>query len=294
MTLVILCGAMLGLGVLVVAAQVRPAPPHLKSALSRLYPEPDSGRPVQEANGPDLKMRLGAWLSHQPFVTERIALPRKELGLLRISPSSFYGEKLLYALIGLMFPTVMAFALGVAGISLPLAIPALAAPAMAIGLSFIPDIEARKNAQEARQEFTRDIGAYLDLVALERKGGAGASKALESAARGGDNWVFQRLQEELAKARWSHTPAWDALSDLADELDVSALHDVADIMRMSGEESTGVYDTLRARSTSLRNAILSDEQARANADNERMVIPVTGLAMIFIALLAIPAVMQIA
>ncbi|MCH9814927.1 MAG: type II secretion system F family protein [Actinomycetia bacterium] len=290
----VILGAVLMAGVVILLSQVRPAPPHLKSAMARLYPAnvaPPSGS-VDKT--PELKDRLGSWLATRPIVTERIQVPSKELNLLGIAPARFLGEKALYAVIGLLFPIVLTSILGLIGVTLPLVIPAGAGIGLAVVLSMVPDAEVRAKAKAARAEFTRDIGAYLDLVALERKGGSGAAQALESAAAGGDNWVFRRLQEALAQARWSHTPAWEALSQLADDLNTPALSDVADIMRIGGEESAGVYTTLRARSQSLRNQILTDEQARANADNERMIIPVTSLAMVFIALLGIPAVMQIA
>ena len=291
---IVLCGALVGVGMVVLVGQLLPSPPHLKSAIQRLYPVSDRTAETAEASELELRDRLGSWLAAQPIVVDRVAVPRKHLQILGMTTARFYGEKLMFALIGLVFPVVLVLLLGLFGVQLPWAVPTLAGILLGVAFSFIPDAEVRQRATRARQEFTRALSAYLDLVALERKGGAGASKALEAAARGGDNWVFRRLQEELARARWSHTPAWDALADLAAQLEVPALHDVADIMRMSGEESTGVYGTLRARSKSLRNAILSDEQARANADNERMIIPVTSLAMIFIALLGIPAVMQIA
>ena len=64
-------------------------------------------------------------------------------------------------------------------------------------------------------------------------------------------------------------------------------------MRLSGEEGSTVYATLRARSASMRNALLSQELSAANVDGERMTVPVTALAMVFLALLAFPAVLRI-
>ena len=34
---------------------------------------------------------------------------------------------------------------------------------------FLPDYNARDDAKKARAEFTRALGAYIDLVALERQ-----------------------------------------------------------------------------------------------------------------------------
>lgn len=54
-----------------------------------------------------------------------------------------------------------------------------------------------------------------------------------------------------------------------------------------------VYNTLRARAASIRNALLADELTQANADGERMTLPVTALALVFLVVLAFPAVLRI-
>jgi len=74
---------------------------------------------------------------------------------------------------------------------------------------------------------------------------------------------------------------------------VPELQDVADIMRLSGEEGVAVYENLRARSRGMRTALLAREQARANAGSERMVIPVALLGLIFLSLLAYPAIVRV-
>ena len=200
---------------------------------------------------------------------------------------------MLLALIGLLFPvlfTVLALAVGVA---LPLAFPALSALVLAAGLFLLPDMEVRRKAAAAREEFARATSAYLDLTALERAAGAGATQALEQAATVGDSWVFVRLREQLIRARLSGTAPWDGLHELATELALPELSDLADIMRLSGEDGAAVADTLRARSRGLRTALLTKEQARANEDSERMVVPVAVLGLIFLVLLGAPAIVRI-
>jgi hypothetical protein len=83
---------------------------------------------------------------------------------------------------------------------------------------FLPDYNARDDAKKARVEFARALGAYIDLVALERNSGSGSRQAMEAAAEIGDSWVFRRLGEELARSRWSGQAPWEALHGLADEL----------------------------------------------------------------------------
>src|SRR5674476_1662333 len=55
------------------------------------------------------------------------------------------------------------------------------------------------------------------------------SAALASAAEIGDSWVFSRIREELARARYNGQPPWDALNELSDTLGLPELADVAHI-----------------------------------------------------------------
>ena len=176
---------------------------------------------------------------------------------------------------------------------LPLYIPVFASIALAAVMFLLPDYNARDDARQARTEFSRALGAYIDLVALERHNGAGPRQAMEAAATIGDSWVFTRLSEELARTRWSGLTPWEALRALADELGLPELDDLADIMRLSGEEGAQVYASLRARSAAMRTAMLNTEKARANEVAERMTIPMSLLGVIFLAILVAPALMRV-
>jgi hypothetical protein len=60
-------------------------------------------------------------------------------------------------------------------------------------------------------------------------------------------------------------------------------------MASSGRDGAAVYTSLRARASALRTAITAAETATANAKSEYMVVPVAALGLIFMALLASPA-----
>jgi Flp pilus assembly protein TadB len=221
-----------------------------------------------------------------------VRTPTRELALLRISVAQFYGEKLTFAGLGLLIPPGLTLLFNSLGLGLPLQVPALASLALAAVMFFIPNYNALDDARKARVEFARALGAYIDLVALERHNGIGVRQAMEAAAEVGDSWVFTRLSEELTRSRWSGLPPWDALHTLAEELGLPELDDFADIMRLSGEEGASVYVTLRARSAAMRTAMLNDEIAQANAVGERMTIPGSLLGVIFMALLVAPSLLR--
>jgi len=179
------------------------------------------------------------------------------------------------------------------GLTFPVLIPAAATIGFAVLMFFLPDYNARDDAKKARGEFARALGAYIDLVALERNSGSGSRQAMEVAAEIGDSWVFRRLGEELARSRWSGQAPWEALHGLAQELGLPELDDLADIMRLSGEEGAQIYTQLRARSASMRAAMLGAELTKANEVGERMSIPMSLLGVIFMAILVAPALLRV-
>jgi Flp pilus assembly protein TadB len=284
--LLLMLGGLAGAGLMLVVAQLVPAQPDLAAALERLSTQRPSTPSVGKGG---LQGRLGAGLLARAGTLPLVRPPLAELAILRVAPHEFAGEKVLLAVIGLAFPPCLAVLLGVLGVTLPWAVPT--AVSLALGALFfaLPSLTLQERASKARQEFARAVGAYIELVALERLAGAGTSQALENAALVGRSWVFERIREELLRSRLSGTTPWNSLSSVAEELGVPELGDLSDIMRLAGEEGAQVYEALRARGRSLRTAMLTREQARANAASERMVMPVALLALCFALLIATPA-----
>lgn len=300
LTWAVVGGATAGLGVVLIARELLPSQPQLAAALERLQPPrltPTTA--VVEVEGAQAKgsgalesrvgQRLLRPLQDAPFVH----LPERELNLLGRPVAQHLGQKVLMGLLGLVFPTVFTLVASAAGVTLPIVVPALGGLVLGAVLFVVPDLEVRRKAAGAREEFARAVSAYIDLTALERSAGVGAHQALAQAATVGHSWVFVRLREELTRAELSGVTPWEALHNLDEELGLPELSDVADIMRLCGEHDTAVVDTLRARSRGLRVALLSQEQTRANEESERMVMPVAGLGLIFFTLLGAPAILRI-
>ena len=289
--LAVLAGGLIGLGLILAVARLLPAEPDLADAVKRVsstHSRTTAGTAATRSG----KERLGLWGLRVLPTGLWVRTPTRELALLRISVAQFYGEKLTFAGLGLLIPPGLTLLFRSLGLGLPLEIPALASIGLAAFMFFIPNYNALDDARKAHVEFARALGAYIDLVALERLNGIGVRQAMEAAAEVGDSWVFTRLAEELARSRWSGLPPWDALHTLAEELGLSELDDFADIMRLSGEEGASVYATLRARSGAMRTAMLNDEIAQANAVGERMTIPGSLLGVVFMALLVTPSLLR--
>lgn len=293
LTLSLAAGALVGLGIAMLIWRLVPAQPDLGAALGNLAPENALARSVDTPTARDTQDRLGLWIMRTLPVTSWWNTPTKELALLRRTPHRFYGEKALYFLMGLLFPALASLIFLIFGLHPPLVIPLIASLVLAGILSLIPDYNVRSDAAEARDEFNRALTAYVDLVALERLTGSGPRQAMTAAAEIGDSWVFRRISEELSRSRFNGVTPWDSLTQLGDELGLPDLAEVSDIMRLSGEDEAAVYQTLRARAASMRAATTNADLAKANAAGERLTVPVSALALVFLLILACPAILRV-
>jgi signal transduction histidine kinase len=289
--LMLLAGGLLGLGITLLVARLLPAEPDLADALDRLAPHHRRAGAAPPTAGSG-KERIGLWALRVLPSAVWVRTPTRELALLRIPLARFYGDKLAFAGLGLVIPPLLVYFFTLLGLGFPIVVPTVASLALAAVMFFLPNYNAVDDARKARLEFARALGAYIDLVALERNNGAGPRQAMEAAAAVGDSWVFTRLSEELIRSRWSGLPPWEALHTLAEELGLPELDDFADIMRLAGEEGASIYATLRARSAAMRTAMLNEEISQANAVGERMTIPGSLLGVIFMALLVAPALLR--
>lgn len=294
----LLAGGLIGLGISLLVWRFKPAQVDLATALDRLSPDRSLGRASTDgAEAPDHEQdardRLGQWAMRALPLDSLGAPPYRELALMRVPVHRFYGEKVLFAILGAFLPMLLYVFAEFVGFAVPWFLAVVGALIGGSLMFFLPDYNITDDAKAARKEFGRALASYIDLVALERNSGSGPRQAMEIAANIGDSWVFRRLAEELSRSRWSGLPPWDALRRLSDELGLPELADLADIMRLSGEEGAQVYQTLRSRSQSMRTAELNSALADANATGERMSIPMSVLGVIFMGILVTPSLLSI-
>lgn len=290
--LLILGGGLVGGAVALLLWHLVPTDPDLGDTLSRLSPR--AARAAKVEGPPASRVeRLGQWGLKSVPSSAWTVVPTRELRLLQIPAARYYGEKISYAIGGLVLGPMLSGVFTLAGWSLPITVPIIGSLALAGVGFFIPDYNVRDEAAKARREFARALASYIDLVALERASGSGPRQALEVAAEIGQSWVFRRLSEELARTRWSGVTPWESLQELGDELGLPELSDLADIMRLSGEDGTQVWSTLRARSSGMRAAMLGYEKSRAAEVSERMTVPMSMLGVVFLALVLTPSLLRI-
>jgi hypothetical protein len=286
----VICGAVVGAGVLLVVRALWPRTPHLVTAVEALA---RGASPVTRTeSGRGWLVRLGAVLLRRWPDLPGVRVPYRDLALLGMPLARYVGERVGFAFVGWVVPPALSLLAGLGwGVTIGAAVGV--APLVAVAASFIPDYTIARAAKRGREDFVLGMSAFADLVALQVASGTGTTQAVETAAELGDSWVFTRLREEMRRAEFTQTPPWDALRRVGDELDLPMLTDVADTLRLSVEKSVTVASSLRARAHALRNELLNEEHERANAASERMSAPVAGLVLTFMLLLVTPALLEL-
>ncbi|QOC94718.1 type II secretion system F family protein [Micromonospora craniellae] len=272
LTIAVLGGAVVGLGVFLIVRELVPATPALGPALRRLHQPPGAARLSPADRRLDWLTGLARWL--RP--------PHRQLALLDRTPEQYALSLLLSALIGLAAPALLGFTLFAVGVSLPLTVPVLGSIGLALLCALVAHRSMIARAEAARDEFRQAVCTYLDLVALQLSAAHGPVQSLERAAAICEGWVFDRISEALRMAQMQMHSPWDELRDLSDRIGIPELGDVGAIMRSSGREGAQVHETLRSRADSLRDQIRTDNLARAEGVTSRLDIP--GALLVFVLL----------
>jgi tight adherence protein C len=284
-------GMITAAGLVLGVAAVRPGAPKLSLVLAQLNVAPlqaattVAGQPDGERApwwGRLLPAPLVAWAER--YLGARV----QDLNILGMSRSELAGRKAALALGGLLGPPVLGAVLLVAGVDIPALLPA----GVGVGLGAlgwtIPSRQVAARAKEAREEFLGALTAFLGLVGLERQARGSPTEALEEASRISGAWPFAMIHTELLRAELAGQPPWDGLRDLGARVGVEALTNLADIVAAAAD-GAAVFETLLAEARNLRNAELTDQQAKAGVAGERLSLPAIVLAFGFIMLVLYPA-----
>ncbi len=155
-------GTLIGLALALLVWRLAPSDPDLVDALDRL--SPDHVVPRRNTPGLDVDVdtgtgsavdRIGLWAMKNLPGGAWAHTPRKDLAILQISETRFYGEKVVWALLGLIMPPLLAAFFTLIGLPLPFAIPTLGSLALAALFWFMPNYNAADDAKKARIEFSR-------------------------------------------------------------------------------------------------------------------------------------------
>ena len=230
---------------------LRPAPPPPVYRLAIL----ESARPAIEAAGAFLTRRLHL---NAEELSRRLALAGHEESL-----ALFIGTKALFALLALVGVPILAAS------AVP-ALPAWAAPLLAAGAWFAPDLALREQGR-ARKVRLEDglVTANLD-IALRVAGGAGLAEAIQEAASG-DGAFAEELSVALARARLARRSPADALEDLSARSGLDEARDLASVLR-AAEQGAPLTETLLTQARSIAERHRRESEAAGQRAEILMIV----------------------
>lgn len=291
MTVALVTGLGVGLGLMGMIAGLRPAP---RSALSVLDTLAGRSRSIPQSTGRRadrvLGARLAATLDARGWLPAPVGAACRAA---RTSVEEVFAEALLGVTVGLTIPAAAAAMAAVAGVTMPLALPAWAALALGAVGACLPFYALRSSAMRARRAARTVMAAYLDLVVLCLAGGMGIEGALHAAARIADDEFSARIGAALDLARDAGRTPWEALCELGEDVGVGELAELAAAVRLAGTEGAKIRSTLSAKAASIRRHELADAEADANATTERLFLPGALLLVGFLLFLGYPAIARI-
>jgi tight adherence protein C len=289
--LVLISGMLLAAGLCCLVLALTHSTPRLEAALERIGTEGVDRLPLHDVGSVrSPSERVGV------FVYRVVPIPlshgqRRALRLQDKSIAEFYADKAVMAIIGAVLPAVVGGAFAyLTGHFSP--IPAIAAVVGAVFGFFVPDLLLRRTTDNVRTGAAEALLVYIDLVTLERLTNASATQALHNAAGLSDVPLFVQIGTALERARLEQQSPYAELRRLSDELKLSELADIADVMQLD-ETGAALSGTLRARVRELRDAHLTREQIKASAAAEGMTIYMTLPALIFGLIFLVAAMLRI-
>lgn len=284
-------GALLGLGVTLVARGLLAGPVPLADALRGLTAD---GSDQVGASSASLSLRFADALS---AVLGRLGLSTSvreaDLRVVGRSPEQHQVEKLAGAVAGLALPPVLTVVTRLGGVATPVAMAALASVALALAGYLLPDALLKARAAERRRAFRYAFSSYLDLVTVILAAGTGVETALLDAAGAGNGWAYRQLQGAIDRSRLTGESPWSVFGRLGEELDLPELREVASSLDLAGTHGARVRLSLETRARAMRSRDLAETEADAESATERMSIPSVVLVVAFIVFVGFPAAHEI-
>jgi len=299
MTAVLLAGAVVGIGGLLLAFQFDHSRGSgaaqlaaLDAARTRHRQDVGLGSGEKGVREESARMRqLGARL-RGALEDRGWSLPptlQSDLALLGRTIEGHLANSVLTAIAGALAPFVAFSPLTLTG-GLGIAIPAWVSLIGALVGALLPTAQVRHNAAERRRDFRHVVSAFLDLVSMNLAGGRGIPEALSSAVSISDSWGMLMIREALQTARLQGVTPWAALGELGERLAVEELRDLAATLALVAEDGAKVRESLAARAASMRQRELADAEARAAQRSQSMLIAQLLLCVGFLLFLGYPAV----
>jgi tight adherence protein C len=289
MVLMLLAGAGVGLGILIVARSLKPARPSLAAALERVS-RPEPARLPHGVDAPKPLVSAARALGLQRLISRPVAT---DLRLVGRSPDSHLVRCLLAGLISALIAPAALGVLALGGIAVPLELPVALILGLAVAGTLLPNLTLRSDATRRRRSFNHALSAFLDLVAVNLAAGRGIEGALDTAADAGQGWAFGEIRQCLYRAKVMGETPWAGLDHLGEAIGIPDLQELAASVSLAGDSGAKVRTSLASKAQALRVKGLADVEESAQAASERMSLPVILLMCGFVIFIGYPAIVRV-
>jgi len=198
------------------------------------------------------------------------------------------AEKVGTALLGLLFPPVVAGLLALAGVALPVAIPLWVALVFGVGGFVLPDYAVRSQAALRRREFRGDLAAFVQVTALSLTAANGLETAIGHGANAGSSWGFGQIRSALTQVTFTEETPWTALARLGAELGIDELEELAARVSLAGRDAAQIQASLATYAQTLRARRLAEVEADEKTATEKMTAAGVMLLIGFTLFLVLP------
>lgn len=287
--LVVLSGAGLGCGLLLLIASLRSPRPSVAESLQRMS-APALAPASTGTRASEVVTALAKSVGLEHLLTASL---RRDLRTVGRSPEDHMARCLLCGLILGCLPVLAATALAFEGAAVPFTVPVGMALIFALGGVAIPALDLHQEAERKRADFKHALSAYFNLVGVNVAAGRGVEGALNTAAAAGQGPAFAAIRRALYRAQVTGQTPWAALDALGEDTGIDELRELAATISLAGGVGAKVRESLAAKAATLRKRGLSEIQAAANSASERMAIPVVLLVIGLIVFIGYPAISRI-
>jgi Flp pilus assembly protein TadB len=304
MILIMVCGALAGLGLYLLIQVFIPPKPGVAATLARIDAARRGGTSTTGSSAAagrtkvgviervryELGSRLEAESAARGWSFEKV---RADLAIVNRPFAIHLGSKVLLAFGALVWVPLVFGLAGLTGSSFGSVAPVVITLVAVVVAFFLPDMTLAKEAEHRRRAFRHVVGSFLDLVAMNLAGGRGLPEALMAASSIGDHWAMARIRQALSNARVVGITPWEGVGNLGKELGVEELRDLASALALAGDEGAKIRYSLMARAESLRRKELADVEGQAGERSQSMLVAQLLICAAFLLFLAYPATSQI-
>lgn len=272
--MILILGAALGGGLVVLRRSLRPIP--VADRLAKYG--------VMSHRGSN-----SVWHNFVRTIRVRAKIDETDLAICGSEAETIAAQRLMFGLAGSGSPLGVWITTSLGGVAVPTHVVMVTALVLGfVGFQY-PAKHIRRMAHRHRRRFRTSLSAYLDLVSIMLAGGGGIETALHSAAEVGDGPTFAVISDALDVARATRRSPWDTLAEVGTRFGVGELPELAATVRLGGEQGARMTASLIAKASAMRSRELADVEARANEATERMGLPMVLLFIGFLVLLGYPA-----